>query len=381
MKRRNFLALVGGGVILAAGTTMGVVATRYPDKASEPWDKAGGPNYSEPRIRALSYAILAPNPHNRQPWLVDLSIDDQITLTVDTDKLLPHTDPFSRQITIGLGCFLELLRMAAAQEGYRAELDLFPEGSDVTALDQRPVAIVKMIRDDAIKPDPLFAYLSDRRSLKEPFDTTKPVSSDTLARIQKAAIYSSMGVNNKTDQLNKLRQITHDAFDIELDTPHTYKESVDLYRIGKTEVEANPDGINFSGPLLESLHFTGILTRESAISPDSTFFKGGKTMGSDQANSAMAHLWLISPGNDRVDQIKTGADWVRTNLATTGVGVSLHPMSQALQEYPEMKAIYDETQKLLAPSGGTLQMLGRLGYAARVAPSPRWPIEAKIIKA
>lgn len=381
MKRRNFLALVGGGVILAAGTTMGVVATRYPDKASEPWDTAGGPNYSEPRMRALSYAILAPNPHNRQPWLVDLSIDDQITLTVDTDKLLPHTDPFSRQITIGLGCFLELLRMAAAQEGYRAELNLFPEGSDVTALDLRPVAIVKMIKDDAIKPDPLFAYLPDRRSLKEPFDTTKPVSSDTLARIQKAAIYSTMGINNQTAQRDKLRQITHDAFDIELDTPHTYKESVDLYRIGKTEVEANPDGIDFSGPLFESLHFTGILTRESAISPDSTFFKGGKTMGSDQANSAMAHLWLISPGNDRVDQIKTGADWVRTNLATTGVGVSLHPMSQALQEYPEMKAIYDETQKLLAPSGGTVQMLGRLGYAARVAPSPRWPIEAKIIKA
>lgn len=381
MKRRNFLALVGGGVILAAGTTMGVVATRVPDKALQPWEKAGGPQYSDPRMRALSYAILAPNPHNRQPWLVDLSVDDHITLTVDTNKLLPHTDPFSRQITIGLGCFLEVLRMAAAQEGYRAELDLFPEGSDVTALDQRPVANIKITKDDAILPDPLFAHLPDRRSLKEAFDTTKPVTSDTLAQIQNAAIYSTMGINNQTAQRDKLRQITHNAFDIELDTPHTYKESVDLYRIGKTEIEANPDGIDLSGPLFESLHFTGILTRENAISPDSTFFKGGKTMGSDQANTAMAHLWLISPSNNRVDQIKTGADWVRTNLATTGLGVSLHPMSQALQEYPEMKSIYDETQKLLAPDGGTVQMLGRLGYAARVAPSPRWPIEAKIIKA
>ena len=52
--------------------------------------------YTEPRKRALSYAILAPNPHNRQPWLVDLSQQDLIVLHIDSDKMLPHTDPFNR---------------------------------------------------------------------------------------------------------------------------------------------------------------------------------------------------------------------------------------------------------------------------------------------
>ena len=31
---------------------------------------------------------------------------------------------------------------------------------------------------------------------------------------------------------------------IEIETPRTYKESVDLFRIGRAEVDANPDGID-----------------------------------------------------------------------------------------------------------------------------------------
>jgi hypothetical protein len=51
-----------------------------------------------------------------------------VTLYVDTAKLLPHTDPFNRQITIGLGCFLELMRMAASHDGQRVTDHAFPGG-------------------------------------------------------------------------------------------------------------------------------------------------------------------------------------------------------------------------------------------------------------
>ena len=378
MNRRNFLALLGGGVVVAAGSTLGVVASRFPDEAVEPW-KSAGVQYKEPRLRALSFAILAPNPHNRQPWLVDLSKDNQITLTVDTNKLLPHTDPFSRQITIGLGCFLEVLRMALAEEGYRADMNIFPEGSDVAELDQRPVAVIDLVKDANIKPDPLFAHIPNRRSLKDPFDVNKPVSDDIIKRVQAAAIYGTIGASNDSSSVDKMRQITNDALVVEIVTPRTYKESVDLFRIGKKEVNDNPDGIDFTGPFFETAYFVGGFNREGALDTASTMFKEGLKASAEQANTGMAHLWLVSEKNDREHQIKTGGDWVRVNLATTREGVGLHPMSQSLQEYPEMKEIYDEVQTLLAPDGGAVQMLGRLGYAAPIGPSPRWPIEAKVV--
>ncbi|MGI9463258.1 MAG: Acg family FMN-binding oxidoreductase, partial [Aestuariivirgaceae bacterium] len=56
------------------------------------------------------------------------------------------------------------------------------------------------------------------------------------------------------------------------------------------------------------------------------------------------------------------------------------PMSQALQEYDEMKSHFSRVHKMLAPEGGTIQMLARLGYGVTVPPSPRWPLDAKIMK-
>jgi hypothetical protein len=94
----------------------------------------------------------------------------------------------------------------------------------------------------------------------------------------------------------------------------------------------------------------------------------------------MGHIWLVTRSNTRIDQLNAGRDWLRVNLATTKEGVGTHPMSQALQEYPEMKALYDRCRKLLAPEGGTVQMLARLGYASKVPPSPRWRLGAKIVK-
>ena len=132
LTRRKTIGILGGGVIVAAGGASAFAVTRVPHKALAPWAQAG--RYEDPRMQALSYAILAPNPHNRQPWLVDLSVPDQVTLYVDTDRLLPHTDPFSRQIVVGLGCFLEVLVLAAAQMGYAVTLDVFPEGSNAEQL-------------------------------------------------------------------------------------------------------------------------------------------------------------------------------------------------------------------------------------------------------
>lgn len=377
LSRRKMLGIIGGGTILAAGAGLGVHVTRPLQVALKPWELAG--QYGDPRMNALSFALLAPNPHNRQPWKVDLSEPDQVTLYSDNDRLLPHTDPFSRQITIGLGCFLEVMRMAAAQEGYRVDLELFPEGSNSEALDARPVARA-IFKEGAGTPDPLFVHVMQRRSVKEPFDLTRSVSQDALSTVEASVVNGGLtGGTVDMNDVEYMRDLCLRALVIETETPHTYKESVDLFRIGRAEVDANPDGIDFSGAFFETAKTFGFMNREAALDTSSQVYQGGIQYITENSMTAMGFIWLLSETNSRIDQINAGRDWVRMNLAATSIGLAMQPMSQALQEYPEMTKEYDEIHQRLAPGGETVQMFARVGYGPDVAPSPRWTLENKII--
>ncbi len=50
LSRRKTLALLGGGIVLAAGGGVAVAVTRQPHAALAPWSQAG--SYDDPRLRA-----------------------------------------------------------------------------------------------------------------------------------------------------------------------------------------------------------------------------------------------------------------------------------------------------------------------------------------
>ena len=378
LSRRKTIALIGGGTILAAGGGVAWEITRPLQTALLPWEKAG--QYDDPRMRALSWAILAPNSHNMQPWKVDLSTTDQAVLYPDLERMLPETDPFNRQITVSLGCFLELLRMAALEDGLAVEADLFPEGSDASGLDERPVAICRF-RPTTEPSDPLFAHAAIRRSNKEVYDMFRLVPAEVLARIAGVAQHTDVGFSADPAVVAELIDITTQAMAIEIDTPRTFGESVDLFRIGRREVEANPDGLEFHGPSFEAMRLFGLFSRGAARDPDGNAFAQGRAATLEPIGTAVAHIWQITPDNSRATQIATGRDWLRLNLAATAEGVGYHPLSQGLQEYPEMAEIYADLHARLAPDGGTVQNLSRLGYGPEIGPTPRWPLEAKVLDA
>lgn len=361
--RRKFITLVGGGAIFAASAgTAGFLTTRTPKTALQPWDLAG--DYADPRERALSYAILAPNPHNLQPWQVQLEGDDAVAIYHDSNRRLPHTDPFDRQIIIGFGCFLEQMAIAASQEGMSVSVSVYPDG------DAGPVA--RAVFAQGATPDPLGTAIMKRRSCKEPF-TSQQVEADKIERL---AEYATL-VTDKA-RVTTLRDLTWKAWQVETLTPRTMQESVDLMRFGKSEINANPDGIDLGGPFLESLMLAGVLSREAQADPSSTGFQEGVKIYHEMLQSTPAYAVLTSGSNTRTDQIDVGRRWLRLNLATTQMGLSLHPVSQCLQEYPEMALYYERAHEVLAQPGQTVQMLGRLGYGPQTPRTPRWPLEAKL---
>jgi len=382
VSRRSFIRIAGSSAVILAAGAGAFLLTRTPNAAHRPW-QAAGEAYADPRMRALSYAILAPNPHNRQPWLVDLSQADSVLLYADRGRLLPETDPFGRQIVIGLGCFLELLAIAAAEDGYRVTIDAFPDGVPGPALDDRPVARIVFEQAADVARDPLFAQILTRRSNKEPYDTERQVPAADLAAIAAAA---GAGVRAQTADdpslVATLRELTWQAHEIEVRTPRTYMESVRLMRIGKAEIEANPDGIDIGGAFPDTLKLLGVLNRDTIADPDSTAFAEGMSMYSAIMGSAMAYAWLTTPDNTRLAQLAAGRAWVRLNLAATARGVAVHPVSQALQEFPEMAGPFARAHELLGGDDGSrVQMLARVGYAAPPPPSPRWPLASRVMPA
>ncbi|MEP5728242.1 MAG: twin-arginine translocation pathway signal protein [Sulfitobacter sp.] len=365
ISRRKALALVGGGSVLAAAVaTTGFLTTRTPKSAQHPWGVAG--SYDDPRLNALSFALLAPNPHNLQPWQVRLEGAKALTLMHDGKGWLPNTDPDGRQIMAGMGCFLEQMVIAASAAGQGVELTLFPEGEEG--------AIAHARFFEGAEVDPLAAYILDRRSCKEPF-SDRPVPENLATELGTIAdIYTDKPM------VERLRKLSFDAFMVETKTPRTMKESVDLMRLGKAEINASPDGIDLGGAFFESLILAGILTRDALLDPTSMSFQEGINVYKEIMEKTPAYAVLTTPGNTSLDHINAGRRWLRLNLTTTKMGLSLHPISQALQEYPEMDALYAEAHQILAPDGHTVQMLGRLGYGPTIPRTPRWPLEAKLIE-
>ena len=381
MTTRRVLLQAGGAAVIVAGLAgAGAFAlTRTPRRALEPWSRAGE-SFGDPRLDALAFAILAPNPHNMQPWRVALEGDDALAVYCDTARLLPETDPPGRQITIGFGCFLELLRQAAAEKGLVAVIDPFPEGEPQPVLDARPVARVRLKADAGAVRDPLFWSAPLRRTNRAPFED-RAVDPRLLAEIAAASVDGVVAQTiGEPERVRELRALAADAWKIEWTAPKPRAESVAVTRIGKREIEAQPWGLTLGGPMIEALAVAGVMTREKQGVPGETAFNETLSFYERACMSAAAFIATSTATNTRSDQLAAGAAWVRIHQAAAQRGVAFHPLSQALQEFPEMAPAYDRAHELLAHApGATVQMLARLGYAKAPAPSPREALEAKLI--
>ncbi len=386
IQRRGFIRLVGGGVVVAATMPMTGCALSgdYPSRAVEAW--TGPRNESDPRRRALAYAITAPNPHNLQPWRVDLREPGVITVLVDRERVLPQTDPFGRQILIGHGAFIELLVMALAAQGISADVAVWPQGelgADLKGWDLRPVA--RLTLGTGAVDDPLFARALDRRTPKSDYDTRRPVSADTLKALMASVPDKAIRVGGTVtaSDLPALRELCWKSAQVELTTPRTVMESLRVTRVGPAEILEHRDGISLNGPMVRALTAAGQFDRSAPPAQGSQAFRSMMGRYEGLSRSAMGFVWL-SAKNGRADQVNAGRAYLRLQLKATELGLGVHPLSQALQEFPEMAPHYALAHRLTlgrpapaSPDDETLQMFCRLGYVdAPVPATPRRPLES-----
>ncbi len=397
MQRRQFITLAGGGAVLAA--TAGTVlanpfSSAYPAEAVAAWQ--GPAPGLDARRTALSYALTAPNPHNLQPWIADLRTPGQIVLRTDPKRVLAETDPFGRQITVGLGGFLALLRMALAEQGIGCEAVLWPEGelpANLKAWDDRPVAVLKL--QGASKTDSLFAQVLKRRSAKVAYDTARSVPTEALALLEAAARPSDARLpqlqvqsSAQAERVAAMRKLCLDSAMAEINNEPAFMESMRLLRVGPAEIDHHRDGISINSPFVRAMAAFGMFDRTKFPQPGSPGHKSAVERFATHANTAMAFAWISGP-NTRTGQLAAGEAHLRMHLRATALGIGLHPMSQALQEFPAMRSHYQAAHQLLissaaptepGPSSATVvHMFNRLGYV-KEAPqaTPRRTLEVVV---
>jgi hypothetical protein len=390
MDRRQFIRLVGGGAVGATAAGLGGCSSAYPEAAVAPWQ--GPPQTAELRRWALGYAILAPNSHNRQPWLVDLQTPNEIKLYVDRERLLPETDPWFRQIIVSQGTFLESLVIALRERGVEPQVQLFPQGEFAPrALDDRPVALLRWAPGAATPAkDPLFAQLLARQTAKVAYDLTRPVAPAIIDQLLVAARNPRVqaGGTAESAQVEAMRTLCWEAAQVELLTPRTVMESIRLTRVGPAEIERHRDGISVNSMMPRLASAVGAFDRSQPPAEGSTAYK--QMMGRFEVHSrtSMAFVWLstafaddAAAGRTRSAEVEAGRAYMRLQLKATELGVQVHPMSQAPQEFAEMKPHYERLHQLtvgVPAAQRTVQLFCRLGHCAPQPHTPRRGVDAII---
>ncbi|MFO6420241.1 Acg family FMN-binding oxidoreductase [Hylemonella sp. W303a] len=389
MQRRSFLRVASGGFIAAAVATpltLSGCSSELPPEALQAWQGPG----EEPDVRRwiLAHAILAPHSHNLQSWLVDLRTPDEITLYLDRGpgRLLPETDPWHRQMMLSQGTFLELLDLAARQRGLRADVILFPQGEfETRTVDSRPTAHIRLVADSTVKPDPLFAQVFRRRTNREAYEVREPAPNALqaiAAAVHDPLLRAGFVGGAEPQRLQEHRDIAMEAWRIELQTPRTILESYRVLRVGPQEIAAHRDGLSLNTPLMRALVTLGLFDRGHPPEPGDLGIASQIEDFNAKVGTTPAFFWLVSEGQGRTVQIKAGRAYLRAQLAATAQGLSMHPVSQALQEYPEQAEPYARIHRLLdaPPTRQTVQMWTRLGYAPAIPPSPRRGLDAHILR-
>jgi len=330
--------------------------------------RRNNPSSSLPPIhQAIAYGSNAPNPHNTQAWRLHVLSDLEALLYIDETRALPATDPPTRQIHIGAGCFIETLAIGATTLGYSTDVDYFPEGIyPVAQVGKKPVARITLTPSSA-KPDKLSSFIYQRQTNRRPSFKNGPLPAsqiDTLHHYTTDTV-TLLSITDSA-KMQPLLSLFDQAMVIECENYHLFDETRIWFRYNEQERSKKRDGLSipqtgitgFRVPLIEWYLKHGDPKRWHSKQSINAYLKVFR----EGLKSAQGIMLLKTDTNTPLDWVKTGRSYVRISLAATKLGLQLHPYSQVLQEYPEMIETQQKFNTLLGVSGQQkIQMAVRIG--------------------
>ncbi|MBA5764419.1 twin-arginine translocation pathway signal protein [Vibrio sp. 404] len=353
-------------------------------------------DYQDIRKTLISYAMLCPNPHNKQPWKVSLSKSNVIRIFVDEERLLPETDPYHRQIHIGIGCFVDSLIIAAKHFSMRPQINYFPQGEyDNLSLEPLPVVDITLdvvkatvgedLHGETLPNETLFRELSRRQTTKIPYSPTM-LPDSVLANLSHLVTDQQHYIKFISDHKDKTKMASYlvDAITIEESNKYRSLETINMFRFTNEEFAKYRDGFgleqNGVSGIKKWIAETMFISREKAERDPTSFGQQGINKVKEVVADNPHYALLVTKENSRQTQIKIGEIYNRINLTCSHLGVAMHPMSQILEEYDDMRSLQTTfKQHFQIETNDTVQMLFRLGKAPATAMTPRREVKSILV--
>lgn len=298
-------------------------------------------------------ATRAPSMHNAQPWRFDYAkADGLLSLRIDPDRRMPHTDPSARGLHIGCGAALFNLRVAAAHAGWEPQVRLLPDPMDPGAL--AVIAFVERRERDDIAD--LYPAIGRRHTSREPF-SDEAVQEALLDGLRGAALSEGARLDLPGDwQLQAVLDLVRDAEHEEELSPAAREE---IARWTAVTDSARHEGI--------PVHAMGPRPYDGRA-PVRDFAGGRRVEGRGSAVFEQSPcLAVLGTREDtREDWLRAGQAMERVLLQATQDDLATSLNSQAL-EWPELRwALRDPVS-----ATGFPQMVIRLGYGPEAPATPR----------
>jgi hypothetical protein len=343
---------------------------------------SSGPADQAPIMQAIACGVTAPNPHNTQAWKFELVSDLEALLYVDERRLLPATDPLARQIHIGAGCCVEMLAAGMTRDGYGTDVAFLPDGAHgPDAIGQKPAARVTLRPGAVAGPDPLAEFIGKHQTNRKPYGG--PMLDEAEAEALRGAAASAdveVVTMNQPAAMRPLLDIFDRAMEIEATTPHLWEETRIWFRFNEAQRRAHRDGLSVPQGGVDGLTrrvAEWVLRNGDPKRWFSDRFVRAQLKAYRKAiDSARGLVLLETRTNKQADWLEAGRRYSRLQLKLAQLGLTSHPYSQVLQEFPEMTDLQTEFNQLLgvrAPA--KVQMAIRVGRAKRAYAAPRRPPE------
>jgi hypothetical protein len=345
-------------------------------------------SFSQPILKAISFGVNAPNPHNTQAWKMKIVSDEEMLLFIDENRLLPATDPPARQIHIGSGCFMAMLSIGMSSIGFNTEIELLPEGEyGFDEIGKKPVARIKVAKNNNVIADPLYQYAYTRQSSRKPYNGPMVTNEEFEKTIKLTGdSHPEIITMNNLEEMQPFLEIFQEAMRIEMDTSkHLWDETRIWMRWNESDRASKRDGLSVPQGgtdgimklLMEAYLNHGNEKKwfsERTIESSLKAYKKG-------LDSSKGLVFFKTKSNTMQDWLKTGLAYCKFHLAATKFDFYLHPYSQVLQEYEEMKKLQIQfNEKMKISNTEKIQMAVRIGRSSKPYFTYRRHLDSYIIK-